>query len=100
MTVTREDIVAQRLTIRLLTFLGEWFANTAYGVPYWQRILGKKVDKSTVDAIFQEKILEEDGVAEILSFNSELSRTREYSLRFKVRCTDSTIANVAFEVGV
>lgn len=100
MTVVREDVVGQRLTIRLMTFLGEWFANTAYGVPYWQRILGKKIDKQTVDAIFQEKILEEDGVAEIISFNSSLSSTREYSLEFKVRCTDSTIASVTLEVGV
>lgn len=76
--------VAQRLKIRLMTFLGEWVYNTAYGVPYWERILGKKVDKSSVDLIFQQQILLEEGVKEITSFSSTFEN-RNYSMTFQVR---------------
>lgn len=76
--------VAQRLRIRLLTFLGEWFLDTTYGVPYWT-ILGRKTSKSVVDRIFQTEILKEQGVLEILEFNSALNSNRQYSMSFRVR---------------
>lgn len=81
------EVVTQRLFIRLRTFRDEWFLDTAYGVPYHQRILGKKVPKANVDLIFQEQILAENGVKEITFFQSTLVK-RQYSLTFKVKCID------------
>lgn len=75
---------AQRLKIRLLTFLGEYAFNTAYGVPYWQQILGKKTTKAAVDLLFQQQILLETGVKEITSFSSTLVN-RNYSMTFRVK---------------
>lgn len=95
--LTREGItspltetVAQRLKILLLTFMGEWFWDTTYGVPYFQSMLGRKVTKERVDLIFNQKILEEPGVREILTFDSTFNN-RVYSLTFSVRVTDGTI---------
>lgn len=80
--------VAQRLFIRLRTFRGEWFYNTIYGVPYFQRIF-TKTTKGAVDAIFQDQILSETGVKRITDFNSSLDvATRRYSLSFRVLTTD------------
>jgi len=77
--------VGQRLKIRLLTFLGEWSFNTVYGVPYFQRLLGKKqTSKAAADLIFQTQILAEEGVKEIVTFNSTFVN-RKYSLSFSVR---------------
>ena len=76
--------VQQRLFILLKTFQGEWFLDTEYGIPYWQDILGKKVNKQRVDLIFQQKILAENGVKEITYFNSSISN-RNYSAQFRVR---------------
>lgn len=76
--------VSQRLKIRLLTFKGEWFMDTNYGPPYWQEILSMKVNKSRVDRIFQQQILLEPGVKEIVSFSSTLVN-RQYSLNFRVK---------------
>jgi hypothetical protein len=85
------ETVAQRLKIRLLTFQEEWFLDTTYGVPYFQRILGKKkVTKSSIDLIFQEQILLEPGVKEIVSFNSTFSN-RQYSMNFQVRVTTGEV---------
>lgn len=83
--------VAQRLKIRLLTFQEEWFLDTTYGVPYFQRILGKKkVTKSSIDLIFQEQILLETGVKEIVSFTSTFSN-RQYSMTFQVRVVNGEV---------
>lgn len=86
----RAAVVAQKLTIRLRTFFQEWFLNTDYGVPYLERILGKKVKKSTVDAIIQEQIYKERGVAEIVSFKSTLVK-RDYSCEFRVRADNGDL---------
>lgn len=88
-TSTPAEVVAQRLSIRLQSFLGDWFINTAYGVPYWQRILGKKVSKTAVDRIFQEQILSERGVREITSFTSTF-QNRQYEMSFRVRALDGS----------
>lgn len=85
------ETVGQRLKIMLLTWRGEWFFNTTYGVPYWD-ILGRKVTKERVDLIFNQKILEEPGVREIVTFDSTFNN-RVYSLTFSVRVTDGTITS-------
>lgn len=86
------EVVAQRLFIRLRTFKEEWFMNTEYGVPYYQRILGRKTSKSAVDLIFQEQILSEIGVQEITFFSSTFVN-RKYSLQFRVRVTNGQESN-------
>lgn len=79
------ETVGQRLKIRLLTFYGEWFINTVYGVPYFSRLLGvKQTSKAAADLIFQQQILAEEGVKEIVTFNSTFVN-RKYSLSFSVR---------------
>lgn len=84
--------VAQRLKIRLLTFAGEYFWDTTYGVPYFQRLLGRKQSsKSVIDLIFNQKILEEVGVKEIVTFDSTFIN-RVYSLTFSVRVVDGSIS--------
>lgn len=65
--------------------------DTTYGVPYFQRLLGKKqASKSGIDLIFQQAILEEVGVKEIVSFESTF-RNRQYSLTFKVKVVTGEI---------
>ena len=79
------DAVAQRVFIMLRTFESEWYLNEVTGVPYLTRILGFKVEKSTVDRILQQKILQEPGVADILEFTSSLSGNRVYEASMKIR---------------
>lgn len=85
------DIVAQRLKIKLYTFLGEWFLDRTIGVPYMQQIFGKVRRKETVDIIFQQIISEDPDVIEILTFTSDISQgQRGYSMTFSVRTSDNT----------
>lgn len=87
------ETVAQRLKIRLLTFQNEYFWDTSYGVPWFQRLLGiKQTSKAAIDLIFNQKILEEPGVKEIVTFNSTFSN-RIYSLTFSVRVVDGSVTD-------
>lgn len=87
--VTNEfvDAVAQRVFIMLRTFESEWYLNESTGIPYLTRILGYKVEKSTVDRIIQQKILQEPGVADISEFNSTFNGTRIYEASMRIRTT-------------
>lgn len=100
-TTDRVEAIQQRLKVKLLTFLGEWFLNTSYGVPYFQQIFGKQRDKATVDNILQNSILEEDGVIRIDSFSSSLSTDRGYSLSFRVIVDDgSTTEDILISINI
>ena len=81
------DAVAQRVFIMLRTFESEWYLNDSTGVPYLTRILGYKIEKSTVNRILQQKILEQSGVAYILEFNSTLNGNRVYEASMRIRTT-------------
>lgn len=89
-TQLQADIVAQRLRIKLYTFYGEWFLDETIGVPYIQQIFAKVSRKSTIDLIFQGIISADPGVIEILSFTSEISPQRGYTMTFSVRVSDNT----------
>jgi len=94
-TRSKTEVVQQRLLIRLRTFYGEWFLNDTYGVPYFERILGHKVTKDSVDAIFQDQIHQEAGVAGIVEFNSQFnSAGRQYSCQFRVRVDNGEISEL------
>lgn len=76
--------VAQRLQIKLRTFLGEVALNTQAGVPWFEEILGAKPqDLNRIDAIFREQILTAPEVESLEAFDLEFDAvTRRLSLSF------------------
>lgn len=100
-TSTEQDNVAQRLKITLQTFLGEWFLDTNVGVPYFESIFGKVVNKGSVDLILQNKILADAGVIEMVSFSSSVdTATRVYSMTFSVRTSEGVTDTQEFTLGI
>lgn len=86
------EVTGQRLLILLRTWMGEWFLDTTYGIPWEQRILAKKqVSKASVDLILQQKVLSDEGVKEIVSWDSTFVN-RHYDLIFKIKVVDGTIS--------
>lgn len=86
------EVTGQRLLILLRTWMGEWFLDTTYGIPWEQRILAKKqVSKASVDLILQQKVLSDEGVKEIVSWDSTFVN-RHYDLTFKIKVVDGTIS--------
>ena len=83
-----EDSTAQRLKIRLLTFKGEWFLNTDFGVPYYQTVFKKITTKGQVDSVFRTQILDTPDVETITAFESIFDvASREYTVTFSCRVT-------------
>ncbi len=77
--------VGQRLKTRLKSFLGEWFLDTDFGVPYFQEILKKGPDLNRVIAVIQEQILADAEVLEITDFQTTYDNgARAFSYRFRV----------------
>lgn len=101
MTCGLKTSVSQRLVTRLKTFKGEWFMDNTHGFPYFQRVLGKKIKKESIDKIFREEILKERGVKNLTYFESSLNLKRQYSLKFIVSVGDGIFSDViGLEVGV
>jgi hypothetical protein len=52
------DKVAQQIKINLLSFLGEWFLDNTYGVPYLEDILVKNPRMAVVETILRFHIMD------------------------------------------
>ena len=93
--------VAQAILTNLRLLLGEWWENTAIGLPAFQSILGKPgVTKESVDMIVRNQILSTQDVSSISSFSSTYSpQTRQYSIGNCVVNTTYgavTLTNISF----
>ena len=81
--LTGREAVGQAILTRLRLLYGEWWENTADGLPLFERILGAyggEEARAAVDLIISERIQETQNVTEILTFESEFSaETRQYS---------------------
>lgn len=90
----------QKLISRLRLSRGEWFLDVRDGVPYLQRILGRKVGSApvegTVSQIFDTEILKEDEVRSILTSSATyLTSERKFSY---IANLDTIYGSVSLEV--
>lgn len=87
------EAVAQHVTMRLRTWLGEADAyDTTAGVPYLQIIFTKAPNMNAVRFIFERQILETPGVQAIVRLDLELnSATRVLSISGTIRALDEEI---------
>jgi hypothetical protein len=77
------DATRQACYQRLRFFAGEWWADENVGLPYWQRILGKKQpDTAAIREVFRAAILASPGIASVTSINLRWTDTREMTLDF------------------
>lgn len=60
--IDNAERVAQQIKVKLLTFLGEWFLDTTWGVPYLEYILVKQPNQELIKQILSEQILSIDDV--------------------------------------
>ena len=79
----RALLVAQRLSVRLRTYLGEWFLDTTMGIDWFADVLLKNVSKQTVDSILQNELVKDRFVVKIKKFSSSVVN-RNYICSFSV----------------
>ena len=98
--VSSANLVAQRIKITLLTFLGEWFMDTTIGIPYLEQVLVKPADKTKLENIFRKKILSVDGVKKIQSIDALINRVeRTLQVEFAVDTGEAVVRDVV-KIGV
>ena len=79
------DKTAQQIKINLLSFLGEWFLDIRYGVPYLEEILIKNPKLASVETILRNHIGSVPDVIRIDYFGMDWSR-KDRSLRVEFAC--------------
>jgi len=91
-SIGAEDL-AQRISIRLKTFQGEWFMDNTLGVDWWGRVFGKNRSKTAVDVIIQDAILQERDALQIIDYTSSISSSRVFSCTFRVRTENGAVSD-------
>lgn len=68
------DRVAQQVKINLLAFLGEWFLDVTFGVPYLEEILVKNPRIAVIESIIREHINSIPNLRRITSLGMDWDR--------------------------
>lgn len=91
------EAIAQDVSVRLRTYLGEWFLDTRQGLPYFQRILGEKPRIGVLKALFGEAILLTPGISSFTNLDVVYNSTsRGLSVGFRAP-TDEGILDYSQE---
>ncbi len=81
--VTGTEEIAQKVQVSLQLVFGEWFLNTAEGIPYFEQIFVKNPSPGKITSIFRRAILAVPGMASIQSLTVDFDRTtRTVAVRF------------------
>jgi len=75
--------VAQAIQTRLLLMTGEWFLDTSEGTPYATQILENNTE-NVYDLAIQDRILNTQGVAAIISYQSTKNSQRALTVQSSV----------------
>lgn len=98
-TVEGVDALVQRLKIRLLVLLGEWFLDETRGIPYFQEILEKGTSYDQISNSIKLVIVQTPDVKKINYFTIKDSETtnRKIIISFGVSSTfgDAQIDNLS-----
>lgn len=94
MPINGADKVAQQIKITLLAFLGEWFLDVTFGVPYLEEILVKSPRLAVVETILRAHINNVPHVIRLETFILDWDRvTRNLHVNFVAQTDYGRIEN-------
>ena len=101
--VTGSDEVMQRLKLRLLRELGEWFLDTTAGLPWYQDghgMLGAKMSQqNNVRLLIRRCVMGTEGVKAIEKLTTRyILGNRTFSVYIRVILTDRTVRELTLPV--
>ena len=88
------DELQQNVRILLQFYKGEWFLDAEAGVPYFEKVFEKGVEKDVLDSIFKTAILGNKDILRITSFDSVIEN-RKYKCEFRA---DTVQGDVSFAI--
>lgn len=96
--VDTPECVAQAVKTRLALLAGEWFLDLTEGTPYATHVWGKHT-KDTYDPLLRKRILQTEGVSELVSYDSTFDpQTRTLTVTAEINTVYGT-TTVAVAVG-
>lgn len=76
------EAIGQHARLRLHTYEGEWYLDTACGVPWLSDVLGQNYDPALAESVVKAELLNTDGVTGIDGFSVSFDRaSRGVSIR-------------------
>lgn len=89
---TNSQATAQRIQVGLQVFLGEWFLNRLFGMPYFQSILIKNPNLTAISTTIKNYILSVPFVESITAFNLDFNQSkRSLTINFTVTDNDADV---------
>lgn len=64
--------VRQQIKVTLLTFLGEWFLDDTWGVPYLEKIMVKSPKRAEIENVIRAKVRDVPGVISVPTVQVEI----------------------------
>jgi hypothetical protein len=99
--VEGNDAIASSLAARLQFFRGEWFLDTAVGVPYFEVLLRKNPDLAVVREVLRTEALGTTGVGAVDSLELDyLGESRELVVSLVARTDAGELVTQTVEVGL
>lgn len=94
-----EELTAQKLKIRLLSYRGEWFRDISTGIPYLQTVLGRRNSLESADVEIKTTIVNTENVSTITQYSSSIDNNRKLTVIFSVTLeSGGNINNISVEV--
>lgn len=64
--------VRQQIKVTLLTFLGEWFLDNTWGVPYFETIMVKSPNRAEIENVVRARVRDVPGVTAVPNVQVEI----------------------------
>jgi len=86
--------VRQQVKVTLMTFLGEWFLDTSFGVPYFEQILLKTPDRTSIEVVLRARILAVPGVVRVRRLDLQVDAVqRALRVNFEAETAAALVAD-------
>lgn len=91
--------ITQRLKVKFLWFRDEWVHNINYGIDWFNDVFEKGIDLNDIDTLFKAEITREQGVEELVSYESYFDRkTRKLAIKAIIKTSNDSLVNVIFDI--
>lgn len=90
--------IVSDLKSRLLTFLGEWFLDTSIGFPWFQDVLGQKLDEGRIRSDVEREALGTPGVVDVSDLVITSPAAREVSVTFNATASTGQVIVATLQI--
>lgn len=91
------NLIAQRLEIKLRSYFGEWFRDVRYGIPWFQEIFTRRNKKDLADTYIKRTIQQDRDVRSITKYTSTVSDSKlKVVFTAKLNNGDTATLNLEF----